>query len=281
MNLKININSVISNQIETYIIQHINLNPPGLYKLMTDSEIEFIQQKVFDEFNFKVVKQLIISIKSSWVKNHIIKRHHIFKKHLNKMIIKYIDKTDDILKLCEKYDFSPMTILRAIFEKIYKMKFSNLITVNKTKFIITDYDMRQLDLALKSDNFNQLDQTNIHVMAENFESEIEKILIKHNIKHQTQLQLTEIQKSNYGKAINTPDFLILDDLIINDHKIKWIDAKNFYGANIPFIKSKITKQIKKYISEYGSGCIIFSLGFNELLNFPNVLLLDVNDISKI
>ena len=70
-------------------------------------------------------------------------------------------------------------------------------------------------------------------------------------------------------------------MYFNNIKINWIDAKNFYGSNIDFIKKKIKKQIKKYTDTYGSGCIIFSLGFNEKLKFENCIIIDYNTIKNI
>ena len=91
--------------------------------------------------------------------------------------------------------------------------------------------------------------------------------------------LTIEQIEKYGKPINTPDFLILSDFYINNKKINWIDAKNFYGANTFLIRKKIKKQVRKYINEYGYGSIFFSLNFSSKLNFDNVLLINFNSIK--
>jgi hypothetical protein len=61
-------------------------------------------------------------------------------------------------------------------------------------------------------------------------------------------------------------------------KIHSIDAKNFYGANIRFIKNKIIKQTRKYIETYGNGCIVFNLGYNEMLKINNVLFVSYEDL---
>ncbi len=63
-------------------------------------------------------------------------------------------------------------------------------------------------------------------------------------------------------------------MYIDNIKINWIDAKNYYGADISFIKKSINKQVLKYNQKYGFGCIIFKLGFNDKLNVNNTLLLD-------
>ena len=114
-----------------------------------------------------------------------------------------------------------------------------------------------------------------------FEKDIEKLLIKNNIKYKTQDTLSDEQIKKYGKSICTPDFLILSQLVINGIDIKWIDAKNFYGSNNKFVINSIKKQTEKYIKSYGSGAVIFKLGCNEKLLFDNILCFDYNLLSMI
>jgi len=40
------------------------------------------------------------------------------------------------------------------------------------------------------------------------------------------------------------------------------------------------KQTEKYINEWNSGAIIFSLGFNSKLQFDNILVIDYNSFKK-
>ena len=70
-------------------------------------------------------------------------------------------------------------------------------------------------------------------------------------------------------------------VIINNVKINWIDAKNFYGANNNLFIKRLKKQTKKYIDGYGTGCIIFRLSFCSTLNFDNILLLDYDSVKQI
>ena len=111
-----------------------------------------------------------------------------------------------------------------------------------------------------------------------FEKQIEHFLNKNSIKYITQEELVKEQIKKYGQPINTPDFLIKSDLYIGNYKINWIDAKNFYGSTVPFVKNKIKKQTLKYLNEWGSGSIIFSLGFNQNLKFTNILFLGFQDL---
>ena len=131
------------------------------------------------------------------------------------------------------------------------------------------------DIYAPIDNGKQLEQ------SLSFEHDIEKVLVDNNVKFQTQEELVKIQMKEYGKPISTPDFLITNELFINGNKINWIDAKNFYGANVSFIKHSIEKQIQKYIKNYGDGLIVFSLNYNENLKFNNVMLIGYDDFKII
>ena len=64
-------------------------------------------------------------------------------------------------------------------------------------------------------------------------------------------------------------------MYVNNKKVNWIDAKNFYGANTDFNKKNIKKQSKKYVEQLGNGCIIFKYGFSSKLNFKDIVLVNL------
>jgi len=266
------IKNIIPNEIEQFIINKINKKPPLSYGQITDVELEIIKNKVFDTFKIKISKYIIVSIKSGYMKNFIIKNFSNLKKNSKSILNEY--KTDGILQISEKYNISPMTILRYVFNSIYHKKLKELINSN----ILSSRDKAQLILSEKNDIYVSLDQEDQSKYSIDFEKKIEDFLIKNKVDYKTQKQLTQEQIIKYGKAINTPDFLITSELIINSKKINWIDAKNFYGSNIDFIITKTKKQIKKYINSHGPGCLIFNHGFNSKLNYNNVLILDYDSL---
>lgn len=240
---------------------------------MPQSEIDRIAMKVKKLYNNNINPKIVISINSSFMKNYIIEHYNNLSKYSNKILNDY--NNINVLKLSEKYDLSPVTIIKFIFEKKYNMKLSKIV---KNIKILNDYDKKQLHTATNNDAYYTLDQTNQQQEAINFEKKVEDFLIKNNIKYSTQEQLSEEQIKKYGKAVNTPDFLINSEFSIDGMKIHWIDAKNFYGANIRFIKNKIKKQVIKYIDEYGDGCIVFNLGYNEMLKIDNVMFVSYEDL---
>jgi hypothetical protein len=277
MNIKINIINQIPNKVEQYIIKKINKKPPNCFGPISDEEIDFVKSKVKLKYDMNIDPHIIWSIKSAYMKDQIILTHFKLSKYKSKLIDDYRQKIS-IKRLSKKYGLSPMTIMRYILETKYLTKIKNIIADN---LISDDFDKKQLDIATKSDIYNQIEQSEQSFEAAEFEKKIEQILSFHNIKFQTQEELTAEQIKLHGKAINTPDFLVKSDLIINNHQIKWIDAKNFYGSNVNFVKKKIQKQIIKYINTYGPGLIVFKHGFNSDLTFDQTLIMSIESVENI
>jgi hypothetical protein len=270
--ININIKNIIPDEIEKFIIKKINKNAPESYGKITDSELDNIEKQVFQTFKFYINKHIIASIKSGYMKNYIIKNYFNLNKNSKDILEGY--KKDGVLKLSSKFNLSPMTLVRYVFDNLYHKKLKELLKTNK----LSSYDQEQFQLAEQNDIYVTLDQVEVSEQSIKFEKLIEEFLIKNNVEYKTQEQLTLEQKEKYGKVTITPDFLITSELIINSKKVNWIDAKNFYGSNIEFVVSKIKKQIQKYLDTYGSGCLIFNHGFNSELKFQNVLILDYDSL---
>lgn len=265
------------NEIEKFIYNKLSIIPPNSYNNLPESELDKILDLTIDKFqeNKKLIKNEIIkSIRASKIRMHMLIRHSKLIKQTTK-ITKDYDNGMSILQLSKKYDYSPLNILRQIFMKKYKQKLTKIF---QNKDILSNRDKAELDIAIKNDAYALIDNERMLKESIEFENLIEKYLRKHNIKYKTQNELIKEQTASQGQAVNTPDFLILSDLIINNQKINWIDAKNFYGAKDNFLIKKIKKQTQKYISEYGDGSIIFSLGFNSNLKFDNILLINYDSL---
>ena len=261
----------IPDKIEKYIIKLLNKKPYECYSKITNNELNSIYDEISNLFNNKnITKNIILSIRASYVKNHMIINHKNIYSNKKKIIVDY-NNNFNILQISKKYDVSPLNLLRLIFDIKYSKKLTYII---KHKNILNDYDTVQLELAIENDIYALIDNSLILTESINYELDIQKFLDKNNIKYKTQDQLVEEQIKLYGHPICTPDFLIINELFINNIKINWIDAKNYYGANISFIKNSINKQILKYNKNYGNGCIIFKLGFNDSLKFNDTLLLN-------
>jgi hypothetical protein len=276
----IQINPLDSN-VEKFVKKNLNLIPPESYAKMNTGELDKLYIQVINSFaetktkNF--TKEIILSIRATQMRTHMILHHKNLTINKNKIITDY-NNGINILELSKKYDGSPLNLLRIIFQSKYNTKLTKLIKHTK---LLSKHDSTQLNIAINNDAYALVNQDEVLKKADEFEKSIEIILKKLKIKYKTQKELAVEQTKESDKPSNTPDFLILDDLYINGKKINWIDAKNFYGSNSKFIKLKIIKQTKKYIDKWGFGSIIFNLGFCSDLSFESILLIDYDSFKTI
>jgi hypothetical protein len=276
------IKDILSDKDEKYILKILNKKPPVCYAKLSSNEIKNLENKIINNQEFKEYNNIleqIKSIRSSYIKNKMIFNHQSLLKNTNKIIKDYNNKVN-ILEISKNYDGSPLNIMRVILLKTNSKERIKKFFNNPS--LLNDYDYEQFNLAKENDDFALINQDEILKKATEFEKQIEEIIIKNNILYKTQEDLTQEQIKTHGKAFSTPDFLIESELKINNRNIKWIDAKNFYGSNIKFVKSKIEEQTKKYLNNYGDGCIIFKLGFNEIYSEnKNILFLSWNSFKEL
>jgi hypothetical protein len=270
----------LSNIIEKYVIGKLNKKPPESYDKINPDELNFIYNQIMDSFdkshtkNFSI--QIILSIRANMMREHMIITHRkIISKE--KLIISDYNSGTDLKELVIKYDGSPLNLLRIIFQYKYHKKLNKII---KNKQILSSHDKTQLDWAISHDAYALINQDEILTKSNEFEDKIAYLLDRLNIRYKTQSELASEQIAKSNIATNTPDFLILDELYINEIKINWIDAKNFYGSKSKFMIKKIKSQTSKYINSWGSGSIIFNLGFNSDLKIESILMIDYISFAK-
>lgn len=202
------------------------------------------------------------SIQKAYLTQHCIRHHHIIHdKTVAKKIVNDIKEGKDIVELSHKYKFNPLGLLKVYIE-----------TKRLTKAAFNEPPLVEPYMhALKVDIFRP--DPMILKNSQRYEVHVQQWLDKYEIEYYTQEQLTA------QNSLLTPDFLLKRPILINDHKIYWIDAKNFYGAMVPYIMASLKKQGTKYVKAFGGGAFVFSLGYtNELMLpphvIPDVLMLD-------
>ena len=87
------------------------------------------------------------------------------------------------------------------------------------------------------------------------------------------------QLASHGRRVISPDILLLDPVLINGVPIRWIDAKNYYGAHI-VSKRLISTQLSNYVKEWGPGAIVFGMGYSDMFSLPGVVCLDTTPFPK-
>jgi len=264
---------------------------PGKYNILSKEKETILLKKInkYNKlYNLKLNINIMYSIRSAYMSEKIMMNNHkLIRK--NKQLYNVYNQGMNILQISQKYDFAPILILKQI---LYKLKLSksntkdifHLYLNNKQdhlqkKYKLNNRIINQIPLALNNDIFNRIDQSKSIKNSENFEVILGKYLTNKGVVFKTQDILVKEQIKKYGRPISTPDFLINSELLINGKNIRWIDAKNFYGANTKIIRRSTRKQIQKYINNYGFGCIVFSMNFSDKLNFENVILIDFNELK--
>ncbi len=263
---------IINDKIENTIINHISLNPRICYIEMTKTDINFIHTIILNLYN-RNVYSIIKIIRYNFITNKIISNNSLLKLHFNNILEIYQNKTN-ILEISLIYDLPPLNIMRKILK--YKYNISKM-KILLSKNILDSYDQTQLDIAINNDNITKINNNTSNVCSKKFELIIELWLHKNSILYKTEYDLRKLQ----SKTSITPDFLIESDLYINNIKINWIEVKNFFGSNIEFVTSCLKKQVNKYVNKYGTGCVIFRLGYNSDIIINNVILIDFNNINNI
>lgn len=131
---------------------------------------------------------------------------------------------------------------------------------NVDTFLESDWEVEQLQIAKDFDVIGYSSQAS-EIESSKWENAIYEYLTERNINF-----LTEDDLRDAG-AKYTPDCLLLDDVVINGQKVRWIDAKNFYGSGLResnAMTKKMKKQIDRYEAEFGgSGAVVFKQGFSE------------------
>lgn len=185
--------------------------------------------------------------------------------------------------------------------QIINRKFENIISreVSEEQLI---HDFKQFLISFKTPmqqiiRILQKDQTNMPSFIQSIVQEINDIYVKNeDIKRkraqafeeslETFLQAQHVDFHTEREIIDqqlhklTPDILFKEpiEIQVNDeiHIIHWMDAKNYFLINVPFIMNNLQTQSKKYNDEFGAGAFVFHYGFDESIKIENTLILDAS-----
>ena len=140
-------------------------------------------------------------------------------------------------------------------------------------------DREQFELAESVDRVSSVNQTETQTAAEVFEEILCSYFESVGVRFRRQEELLREQTKQEGRAIITPDLLLLDDVRINGVPCAWIDAKHFFGADLKFPKKKTQKQVDRYVAEYGQGALVYRHGFCEGLRLRGAIKLDSSPLD--
>ena len=243
---------------------------PGEWGFLDDEAVNGIGERL-EKHNMSVDQGL--SLRKALMQEKAVYGHYKMMNKSNTFLKRY-ENGESVLQLSRRFDFPPVAIFRAILTARGWSKVKIRDSLRAPDKRLTKRDADEFREAEEKDRVTNVDQGETAVRADLFEVVLGNYLDTLGIKYRRQEELLNEQKKEHGRPLNTPDFLIMDDLKINGKLIAWIDAKNFYGANVSFAKKKTKKQMNRYIDEWGAGAIVYRHGFCEGMKIPGVLMLD-------
>ena len=231
--------------------------------------------------------------KQQLIRNTIVNGDKLKDERLIKRLSRQFEKGHkSLLKMSKELDLPPVSIFRAILDARLAREFN--VPPHKTRsriiksmmyehdsksictYLLSDFEFQQMQLAKQNDI---VAYAHDDALPQQWEDQVMAHLDEHNINYVNE----EILRQSDSKS--TPDFLILDDLYINNKLTRWIEVKSFYASGLRenhyFTKKALLNQVKRYERELGSGVVILKNGFSDAIinKFDRTLLLDGGPLS--
>ena len=249
----------------------------GEFGWLEDSRVDEIA-KFVDGKNMTLDQAL--SLRSALLQQKTVYSHGRLKSRA-KALFRLYNEGVSVVDLSKRFDFPPMNIFRIILtEKRWSKSRIKECLRDPTK--MKQREREEFEKAEAADRVSNVDQSETHTRADLFEEVLADWFESRGVKIRRQNEMVSEQRLEHGRPINTPDILFLDHVEINGQPVAWIDAKHFYGADVSFQRKKMSKQMSRYIDEWGSGAVVYRHGFSENLFIPGCLMLDagVLDLSR-
>lgn len=249
----------------------------GEFGWLEDSRVDEIGQFV-DGKNMTLDQAL--SLRSALLQQKTVYSHGRLKSRA-KALFRLYNEGVSVVDLSKRFDFPPMNIFRIILAEKRWSK-SRIKECLRDPSKMKKREREEFEKAEAADRVSNVDQSETHTRADLFEEVLADWFESRGVKIRRQNEMVSEQRLEHGRPINTPDILFLDHVEINGQPVAWIDAKHFYGADVSFQRKKMTKQMSRYIGEWGSGAVVYRHGFSENLFIPGCLMLDAEnlDLSK-
>ena len=249
----------------------------GEFGWLEDSRVDEIGQFV-DGKNMTLDQAL--SLRSALLQQKTVYSHGRLKSKA-KALSRLYHEGVSVVDLSKRFDFPPMNIFRAILAEKRWSK-SRIKECLRDPSKMKKREQEEFEKAEAADRVSNVDQSETHTRADLFEEILADWFESRGVRIRRQNEMVSEQRLEHGRPINTPDILFLDHVEINGQPVAWIDAKHFYGADVSFQRKKMSKQMSRYIEEWGSGAVVYRHGFSENLFIPGCLMLDAEnlDLSK-
>ena len=247
---------------------------PGEFGFLPEERVQEIAQKIE---NLDITLEQSLSLRSALNQEKSVYSHGRLMSRANELKRRY-ESGESVLSLSTRFDAPPVNVFRAILTGRGWSK-NKIKETLKTPSRLNDRDREQFQLAESADRVSSVNQSETQNAAEIFEDILCDYFSSLNVRFRRQEELLDEQKKSEGRAIITPDLLLLDDVRINGVPCAWIDAKHFFGADLRFPRKKTQKQVDRYVKEYGQGAIVYRHGFCDTLKLKGAILLDSSPLD--
>lgn len=231
--------------------------------------------------------------KQQLIRNALLNGDKLKDDRLIKRFSRQFEKgRKSLLKMSTELDLPPVSIFRAILDarlthdfniphhksrsRIIKSMMYGNDSESIWTYLLSDFEFQQMQLAKQHDI---VAYAHDDALPQQWEEQVMAYLDEHNINYVNEEILRQ------SDANSTPDFLILDDLYINNKLTRWIEVKSFYASGLRenhyFTKKSLLNQVKRYERELGSGAVILKNGFSDAIinKLDRTLLLDGGPLS--
>ncbi|MBT3600782.1 MAG: TPD domain-containing protein [Euryarchaeota archaeon] len=247
---------------------------PGEFGFLPEERVQQIAKKIE---KLDITLEQSLSLRSALNQEKSVYSHGRLMSRANELKRRY-DSGESVLSLSTRFDAPPVNVFRAILTGRGWSK-NKIKETLKVPSKMNERDREQFQLAESADRVSSVNQSETQNAAEVFEDILCDYFTSLNVRFRRQENLLAEQKKSEGRAIITPDLLLLDDVRINGIPCAWIDAKHFFGADLRFPKKKTQKQVDRYVNEYGQGAIVYRHGFCETLRLKGAILLDSSPLN--
>jgi|TARA_B000000475_G_scaffold264119_1_gene251329 hypothetical protein len=247
---------------------------PGEFGFLPEEKVQEIAKKIE---KLDITLEQSLSLRSALNQEKSVYSHGRLMSRANELKRRY-DSGESVLSLSTRFDAPPVNVFRAILTGRGWSK-NKIKETLKAPSKMNQRDRQQFQLAESADRVSSVNQSETQNAAEVFEDILCDYFSSLNIRFRRQEDLLDEQKKSEGRAIITPDLLLLDDVRINGIPCAWIDAKHFFGADLRFPRKKTQKQVDRYVNEYGQGAIVYRHGFCDTLTLKGAILLDSSPLD--
>ena len=205
-------------------------------------------------------KELLNVIYTQRTVRKTIKRHHIIKRNLSKLIKEW-KSGKSIMSLAKKWDFSPILMGMMILQQRGMTKKEYWNCVKEPETIANQRIKEEIKEIVKEDSVYSPWGNDIQVQRGIWGEEmLHNWLNENHLEYRTENDLR-------GKFSKTPDCLLNEPVRINGRIVSWIESKASFGDKIEFNKN-FKNQLSKYVEMFGNGIVVYWFGYLDNLDFP-------------